>query len=155
MTASPSRAADANGWYNRPLSVSFTGGDAVSGVDSCAVPKTYEGPDSPATSVTGTCVDKAGNIGTGSLALAYDATAPAGSATPSRAGDVNGWYNRPLTVSFAAADATSGLQSCPGAQSYQGPDAVAAVVSGTCFDKAGNWALLSVAVTVFGLVIYG
>ncbi|HEV3478929.1 MAG TPA: hypothetical protein VG144_05720 [Gaiellaceae bacterium] len=145
VTASASRSADANGWYNRPLSVSFTGGDATSGLESCVAPKSYDGPDSPATAVTGTCEDKAGNVGTGSLPLAYDGTAPAGSATPSRPGDVNGWYNRPLAVSFAAADATSGLQSCPGAQSYAGPDAVAAVVSGTCVDKAGNGTLLAVA----------
>jgi hypothetical protein len=141
VTAAPARGADANGWYNHPLTVSFTGGDATSGIDSCVAAKSYSGPDNASAAVAGTCLDKAGNVGSGSLALKYDATAPQASATPSRQPNANGWYNAPLTVSFAATDAVSGLDTCPAARSYAGPDSASAVVSGTCLDKAGNGAL--------------
>src|SRR5439155_13244297 len=69
VTATPTRLPDSNGWYNHALSVSFTGSDATSGVDTCVVPKTYSGPDSGNASLGGTCSDKAGNVGTASLGL--------------------------------------------------------------------------------------
>ncbi len=59
-------------------------------------------------------------------------------ATPSRNPDSNGWYNHSLTVSFAGTDATSGMDSCVGPQTYSGPDSQDASVSGSCRDVAGN-----------------
>ena len=38
------RPADANGWYNRPLTVAFTGTDATSGIATCTSGR-YAGPD--------------------------------------------------------------------------------------------------------------
>ncbi len=35
-TATPSRAADSNGWYNHDLSVGFSGSDGTSGLQSCS-----------------------------------------------------------------------------------------------------------------------
>ena len=40
VTATPARAPDANGWYNHPLSVTFTGSDATSGIESCVPAQT-------------------------------------------------------------------------------------------------------------------
>ena len=60
-TASPSRAPDANGWYNHELTVGFSGSDATSGLESCSPSQNYGGPDSAGTSVSGTCRDHAGN----------------------------------------------------------------------------------------------
>jgi hypothetical protein len=145
VTAAAARPADANGWYNHPLTVSFTGGDATSGIDSCVAPRSYSGPDNATAAVGGTCLDKAGNVGSGSLPLKYDATAPQASATPSRAADANGWYNHALTVTFTGSDSMSGFDSCPAPRSYAGPDTLSAVLSGTCLDKAGNGALASFA----------
>jgi hypothetical protein len=71
----PGRAPDANGWYNRPLSVSFGGIDATSGLGSCSVAQ-YGGPDNPTASVAGSCQDVAGNVTGASFAFKYDATAP-------------------------------------------------------------------------------
>ena len=62
-SSDPARAADANGWYNHALTVSYSGSDATSGVDSCSAPKTYSGPDSASATLSGTCTDKAGNTG--------------------------------------------------------------------------------------------
>lgn len=69
------RQPDANGWYNRPVGIAFSGTDATSGIDSCGTVR-YAGPDSPGASVTGTCKDVAGNTAGGSHAFKYDATAP-------------------------------------------------------------------------------
>jgi hypothetical protein len=138
VTATPERVADANGWYNHALSVSFAGADATSDIRNCDAAKTYSGPDAASTSVPGSCRDNAGNVGTGSAAVKYDATNPTASATPSRAANANGWYGAPLTVSFTGADALSGLDFCDAAKSYSGPDRATATVGGACKDKAGN-----------------
>ena len=137
-TATASRQPNANGWYRAPLDVSFAATDALSGPPTCEAAKNYGGPDSGAAVVSGTCTDKAGNNGAASLTLKYDATAPVATATASRQPNANGWYRAPLDVSFAATDALSGPPTCEAAKNYGGPDSGAAVVSGTCTDKAGN-----------------
>jgi hypothetical protein len=76
VTVVPARSPDANGWYNSPLTVTFSGSDVTSGIASCTQ-AAYAGPDSPNTSVSGSCRDKAGNQTAASFALKYDATAPA------------------------------------------------------------------------------
>jgi hypothetical protein len=70
-----SRAPDANGWYNHPLTVAFSGSDATSGVAGCSSTP-YGGPDNSAASVAGTCTDYAGNTGRASFLFKYDATPP-------------------------------------------------------------------------------
>jgi hypothetical protein len=75
VTAVPGRPPDANGWYNHALTVSFSGTDATSQIASCTQ-GTYAGPDSPNTSVSGSCRDNAGNQTVASYALKYDATPP-------------------------------------------------------------------------------
>jgi hypothetical protein len=75
-TAAPARPPDANGWYNHPVAVAFSGTDATSGVASCDT-VTYDGPTSDNATVTGTCHDQAGNVSApGSFSLKYDATPP-------------------------------------------------------------------------------
>ncbi|HEX7254567.1 MAG TPA: hypothetical protein VF236_01435, partial [Gaiellaceae bacterium] len=142
-SATPSRQPNANGWYRESLTVTFTGSDATSGIQSCDAAKSYAGPDAASTAVAGSCRDQAGNTGAASFALKYDATAPQAAATPSRQPNAAGWYNAPLSVAFSGSDATSGLDSCPATQSYSGPDTSSAVLSGTCLDKAGNGRLAS------------
>ena len=144
VTATPARAPDANGWYNHPLSVTFTGSDATSGIESCVPAQTYSGPDDANASVNGSCRDVAGNTTARSFALSYDATAPEVNATPDRPPDSNGWYNDPLTVTFTGSDATSGIESCDPPQTYSGPDTPDGWVSGSCRDVAGNQSAPSV-----------
>lgn len=69
------RPADYGGWFNHPVSVLFQGSDATSGVASCSS-ATYAGPDGAGIAVSGSCQDVAGNVGTGSFVLNYDATPP-------------------------------------------------------------------------------
>ena len=137
--ANPARPPDANGWYNRPVAVAFTGIDAGgSGLAACSGP-TYSGGDGAAASVSGTCTDVAGNTSApGSFALKYDATPPTVGAAADRAPDGNGWYRKPLTVTFSGSDATSGVASCTAPARYAGPDRAGVALAGTCRDHAGN-----------------
>ena len=131
-----SRPPDANGWYNHPLTVSFAGTDATSGLGGCSS-ASYSGPDKPGAAVSGTCHDKAGNTASAAVSLKYDATPPAVRGAPSRPPDANGWYNHPLRIVFSGSDATSGVASCSSA-TYNGPDNAGAASSGSCRDSAGN-----------------
>ena len=56
-----SRPPDRYGWYARNLSIRFLGGDALSGIDSCAR-RTYRGPDTARARVRAGCRDRAGNV---------------------------------------------------------------------------------------------
>ncbi len=67
VTATPSRNPDSNGWYNHALTVGFSGTDPTSGIDSCVPPQGYSGPDNANASVSGSCVDRAGNTGVRSV----------------------------------------------------------------------------------------
>jgi hypothetical protein len=136
VSAAPSRAPDANGWYNRALTVGFSGSDAMSGIAACTS-GSYSGPDDGSAAVAGSCLDKAGNSAGRSFGLKYDATPPTVVATPNRSPDANGWYNHALSVAFSGRDATSGIASCS-PTGYAGPDTAGASVVGGCTDVAGN-----------------
>ena len=73
----PDRVADAGGFYNHNVTVSWAGDDhGGSGVASCDTPTIYSGPDSAAITLTGHCTDNVGGIGSGTFSLSYDATPP-------------------------------------------------------------------------------
>jgi hypothetical protein len=76
IAAAPQRAPDANGWYNHPVAFTFSGSDGGSGIAGCTQ-ATYGGPDSGAASIGGSCRDNAGNVGSNTFGLRYDATPPA------------------------------------------------------------------------------
>jgi hypothetical protein len=143
VNASTDRSADSGGWYNHQFTVSFSGSDGTSGIDSCAGTGTYSGPDTAGASLSGSCVDKAGNRATGSLSLKYDATPPSADAKPARAPDDNGWYTHSVAVAFSGSDALSGVAGCTAAKTYDGPDSGGARVAGSCSDNAGNDAPVS------------
>jgi hypothetical protein len=136
--STPARGPDSAGWYNRPVSVAFSGSDALSGIASCSNP-TYAGGDTAAASLAGTCTDVAGNTSAAStIPLKYDATPPAVAAAADRAPDRRGWYRKPVTVSFTGSDPTSGVAACTEPTRYAGPDRPAVELTGTCRDAAGN-----------------
>jgi hypothetical protein len=117
-----SRPADANGWYNHPLTVGFSGSDATSGVASCSSTP-YNGPDNPAASVAGSCTDYAGNTGRASLSFKYDATPP-------KLGKVRlTHFNRSIELRWAVSsdaqmtevDRTAEVRSAKTTTVYRGP----------------------------------
>lgn len=136
--AKPNRGPDSNGWYNRAVTVGFSGLDALSGIAACSASRIYSGPDSGLASVAGSCTDVAGNTSSASVGFQYDATPPSVQAKPDRQPNRRGWYNRTVKVAFIGTDATSGVNFCAPDVTYEGPDAKQAAVSGTCTDKAAN-----------------
>jgi hypothetical protein len=143
VSANPGRGPDANGWYNHPVSVSFSGTDATSGVDSCTS-ASYSGPDTSGATLSGTCTDKAGNSASASYSVQYDGTEPSVTLALARPPDANGWYNHPVAATANGSDAGSGIDSC-NAGSYDGAATDNASLTGSCTDKAGNSASASIA----------
>jgi hypothetical protein len=73
----PDRAPNPSGWYTSPLTVSFAGSDATSGIAIATCSSvSYSGPDTAAAITGGSCSDVAGNIASAAHSFKYDATAP-------------------------------------------------------------------------------
>jgi hypothetical protein len=159
--ATASRVADANGWYNHPLTVAFSGTDATAGIAGCAS-MDYTGPDSPSAAVSGSCTDLAGNVGAASFPLEYDATPPTLSNVTAKAG------NRRIDLKWTASADTQNVEvtRAPGMRgtatstihrgrvtSYRDTGlrigkAYRYTVTG--FDQAGNAASKTIALTATG-----
>lgn len=75
ITTSVSPAANAAGWHNGDVTVSFTCADSLSGVNTCpsSINVNTEGAGQV---ISGTVIDKAGNQATTSVTLNIDKTAP-------------------------------------------------------------------------------
>ena len=132
-----SRSPDSGGWYTSPVSVSFSGDGGPSGISSCTS-ATYSGPDSGDAKITGSCTDGAGNTGSTTLSIHYDAAAPTVTPQVERPPDANGWYNHPVKVAFTGQDGGSGVAECSPAVTYAGPDGNPAKIVGQCRDNVGH-----------------
>lgn len=142
VTGTPDRSPDHNGWYNHPVTVSWSGNaDDISGIANCDPATPYSSPDSGTASVSGHCTDGAGNVGTGSYSFKYDATKPTISEVLTPSGPAStGWYNIAAgapTVTFPCSDATSGVDgSCPAPYTF--PEGANQSYSASVSDVAGN-----------------
>src|SRR5438445_607791 len=139
ISASPSPTANAAGWNNTDVTVSFTCSDSLSGVASCSSPVTRTG-EGANQSVIGTVTDLAGNTATVTVSgISIDKTPPTISSSRLPAGNANGWNNTDVTVSFSCSDSLSGVASstAPTTLSAEGANQS---VTGTVTDKAGNTA---------------
>jgi hypothetical protein len=136
--ATPSPAPNANGWLRSPVTVSWSGTDATSGIASCHVPVSYGGPDTTGINETAGCTDNAGNSSSATFTVRYDTVAPSTDATPARPPNGAGWYRAPVSISWSGTDGTSGIDSCSTALTYGGPDTAGATRTGSCTDRAGN-----------------
>lgn len=97
-----------NGWYTSNITIGFnTTSDDYSGVASSSVsPISITGEGT--TTATGTVTDQAGNVGTCTITVYKDATAP----TVIVGGNPSAWTSS-ATLSITAADTTSKLTSTP------------------------------------------
>jgi hypothetical protein len=148
ITHTQAPAANANGWNNGSVTVTFVCGDALSEIASCTGPQTVatEGKDQP---VTGTARDNAGNVATDPALVSIDTTAPTITATPDRAPNVHGWYDADVTIGFTCTDPNganattgSGVATCAAPKTLgEGANQGA---SGTVNDAAGNGATAGV-----------
>jgi large repetitive protein len=143
ITASRSPAANANGWNNENVTVSFTCSDELSGLDSSGCQADVVVSDEGANqSLTGNVTDKAGNTASATENdINIDKTDP--TITGSRSPDANsfGWNNSDVTVSFTCSDELSGLDSsgCPDNVTLSSEGANQSVTRSVT-DAAGNTA---------------
>lgn len=132
-------AASASGWYKSQPSVQATGTDNFDTTPQCEM----VGSPTPVTngvSVTGKCIDDAGNITTASKTLQIDSGLPTVSVslTPNAANGLAGWYTSAPTGHATGTDALSGIDSCQADTAFAGADGQNKSISMTCNDKAGN-----------------
>ena len=138
VTGSASPTANANGWNNTNVTVSFTCGDSLSGVATCPSAQTLTNQGA-GQSVSGTATDNAGNNATRTVgSLNIDKTAPTLSGAATTAPNGSGWYRTNVTVSWTCSDALSGLAgACPAASTVSGEGANLSA-SAAVTDRAGN-----------------
>jgi type VI secretion system secreted protein Hcp len=138
VTGTLDPSPNANNWYNSPVTITWNGNDGTgSGVESCDSPTVYSGPDGNLIPISGTCIDKSGNIGTGSVNVNYDSTLPSISGAPTTAPNANNWYNSDVQVHFTCADSTSGPVTSF-FDVFVTTEGTAQSASGTCTDLADN-----------------
>jgi len=143
IAGAPDRAANANGWYDANVIVSFACADTLSGVALCSAPTTLgEGANQ---SVTGNVTDNADNTATTTVAhLSIDKTAPTISGAATTSPNLAGWYKSDVAVEWNCADALSGIDGpCPGISTITGEGAHLGASASTA-DRAGNTASATV-----------
>jgi hypothetical protein len=138
-TATP--AANAKGWTNAPVSVTFWCGDAVSGVASCTgnTNFTSEGINQIA---NGGATDYAGNTASDSATINIDKTPPSIIGSPTPGPNTNGWNNTDVTVSFQCSDDLSGVATCSGPSTLN--EGANQSMPGSATDNADNTASTTV-----------
>jgi hypothetical protein len=150
IVAEADRPASANGWYDDPVTFTFTCGDAVAGVDSCPDPVTLSEPGANQ-SISASATDKAGNSSSVTVdGINIDTGTPTIGAEALSAPNEFGWYNAAgVTIRFTCADEASGLAHC-GTRDLDGAPLNATdevsftsegrdqVVTGTARDLAGH-----------------
>ena len=151
-TISGSRLPEANafGWNNGDVVVSFSCADALSGLADCTADQTVDG-EGRDLSVAGTARDRAGNTDSVTVGnINIDRTAPgAPSLTPDRAPDYagsGGWYRDEVMVIFAGTgdpdlangDIGSGVDPTTVPADAVFDSSGSHTASGTVRDRAGN-----------------
>ena len=163
VTVDLSRKPDANGWYTRPVVAKFSGTDSVSGIAACAPAETLKGPDGTDDKVAGTCSDKAGNTGTGSVEVRYDGTGPRLAKVAAAIGDRSATlsWKRPADLKTVEVVRRPGRSSASPSVVYRGNGTsfhdtnlrvgVAYRYTLTSKDAAGNTATVSLTATARAL----
>jgi hypothetical protein len=139
FSPTPFTPTDCQSWHNQPVSLKW---DTTGFPENCPVLLAYKKEGQSSFSCTVLNSDNSGTT-TGTVTLRIDLTPPViTGATPGRAPDVNGWWNQPVSFSFAGNDSLSQIASCDSVR-YSGPGGPGAVVTGGCHDVAGNYGVAS------------
>jgi len=155
-SASAAPAANTNGWNNTDVTVSFTGTDNLSGIDSCdpAVVLSSEGAGQ---SASGVCTDLAGNMSASATAsgINIDKTAPEVSLVGGPADGASYYFGFvPAAPTCSASDALSGLDGSCSVTGY-GTAVGSHTVTASVTDLAGNTASASASYTVLAWTLSG
>jgi hypothetical protein len=140
-------APNGAGWNNTNATVTWTVSDSISGIDvssesGCGA--TALTAETAGTTVTCMATNGAGLTSSASVIVKIDKTPPTAAAMAAPAPNGAGWNNTNVTVSFAGADALSGIAGCtaPITISTEGAGQSA---SGVCVDNAGNTSAVATA----------
>lgn len=139
VTASQSPDANARGWNNGPVVVTFAATDALSGVEpgTLSAPVTLSG-DGANQSVPRQARDLAGNVGSVTRAgINIDQARPIITVALSPDPGPGGFAAVPVTAHFSCSDALSGVLTCPFDQ-VVGQEGSNLTATGTVTDFAGN-----------------
>ena len=143
-TITGGRTPDANafGWNNGPVEVSFDCSDAESGIAGC-IGGTTLGAETTATgdTVTGNASDNAGNTNEATVGpIKIDLTKPTLTGTPTTTDNANGWYKGDVAIKWTGADALSGIDpdSVPANSTITTEGKALKAGPKTVTDKAGN-----------------
>jgi hypothetical protein len=158
-SASLSPAANAAGWNNSPVTITWTGSDTGVGfTPKCDGASSEHNPNpctdtvtaaSNGTTKTASATDRLGNAGGGSVVVRLDTLVPTITGSRSPAQPASGWNNTDVTVSFTCddpkqdADFASGIKSC-GPNRTVSTDGANQSVTGTAVDTADNQASTTV-----------
>ncbi|HEX7939395.1 MAG TPA: hypothetical protein VF483_10415, partial [Gemmatimonadaceae bacterium] len=114
VTATRAPAANANGWNNTSVTASWTATDALSGLSGNATDSQLFDSDCNNSGASRTFTDLAGNSATaGVTGISIDKTAPVVTVTRLPLPGPDGWNETDVTVTYAAADALSGISGAP------------------------------------------
>lgn len=148
ISAIPSVAPNSNGWNNTDVEVYFDCIDTGSGVDADA---SDLGPFvlTESGTVTGVCVDLAGNVATATYAALIDKEAPTISIVSPISGGLYG-LGASVPAEFSCDDSGSGVASCDGASTLATDMVGSGVYGVTASDLAGNTASAEVTYSTGG-----
>jgi hypothetical protein len=133
-------AANAFGWNNTPVTVSFECADAESGIAGCTDPVKLADEGAGQTA-HGDATDNAGNdAGADVDGIDIDLTAPTLTGAPTTGANAAGWYNGDVTVHWTGHDALSGIDpaTAPADSTVSGEGADLSAGPVTVSDKAGT-----------------
>jgi len=136
IIATGSPGANASGWINSDVTVSFDCQDTGAGVATCSAPVLVmtEGANQ---TITGSVTDIAGNIATASITLNIDKSLPTITANVTPTANAAGWHNTDATITFTCTDTGSTVTNCPPPITVT-TEGAAQVFTGTVLDNAGN-----------------
>ena len=141
VSASAAPAANAAGWNNSDVTVSFT---CSGGVPPLQCPATQTvSVEGASQAIRGTVTDAAGQTASTSISINLDKTPPTVSAVASPAPDANGIIRAiSTTVTFTCSDSLSGVALCPSPLTIT--TAGVQTINGNATDIAGNTATTSI-----------
>ncbi|MGN6695552.1 MAG: RCC1 domain-containing protein [Aquihabitans sp.] len=137
ISGTRSPAANAAGWNNEPVVVSFTCSSTA--LASCTSPVTVSN-DGADQSVTGTATDTASQSATATVSgISIDRTAPLLSGVATTEPNAAGWYAAPVTVAWTCSDELSGVApgTCPADATTTGEGSAVSLPAAVT-DRAGN-----------------
>ncbi len=137
-------AANAVGWNNGAVALSFDCSDGDSGIrvspPGCPAPVVLSN-EGAGQSASGTAYDRVGNQASASVfGINIDLTAPSVSGQATANPNANGWYNGDVTIAWAAQDGLSGVDpaTVPANSTITGEGSNLGAGPVSVFDKAGN-----------------